>query len=1146
MIKATQSTRGDGKSWPRRERAPFWGAVISLAVVACAAPAKVDQDIVAVRRPICSNPVPPPLADISHGYASGVVSYRFVGTAGGPSHLDDIRAKMTDWETLTGSVDFVEDPSNPKAFVINVDPVQGVSGCFASYLPPGCEAAAHHELGHLLGLAHEQQRIDAGRFISLNFGDDVCNDLSEATRYVDTIWSGTNYGPYDETSVVHYGPVLGGDGTYDFTRLDGSVAGLGAQGDNITPGDVSSVQELQARFFNWDRFRSRGTIVGSGPLVPQLVPGVMMQATGEIAAARFRSIDLSLVFGNNGRVYMSTQGTASSGWREVWTQANNIAATTEGSELVRARATSTGITTQRTTNAAATIAANQNGGDGFVDGLTWAPALSWGQPSGTTVAGFAVASLGSTSLSIVASTSSGQLWMRHTTSLTSVTGSWIQITSGIAPGRPAAVAFAGEIRVFYATAAGGVTTLRDRHCSTTSCGSSTAVTSVQAGTTGAATASASTLHLAIRNPNGRLDWRRYDVSDIWRPVGGLLVAQPALTNSFEDRFGSFGLFAVLNDNNLWRKTYNRYFQGRLSNLPPNDYDRDGRTDFVLVRQGTWWIRPSTGFADASFAFGEPGDVFLPAADFGGDGISDGMRFQRSSGTWFPLGVDRAGIPNVPLPTPTAPRNLSFDGNRPPTQFGIASDRPVPGDYDGDWVMDEAVFRPSNGTWYASLSSGAPDLVVPFGVATDRPVPGDYDGDGKTDPAVFRPSVATWFVHPSGGGADIVQVFCAATDRLVPGDYDGDGRTDFGCFRPSTGEWLVRLATGEPDLDITFGTATDRVVPGDYDGDGRMDLAYFRPSTGAWNVLPSNGGSIGTTFGVATDTLPWPDYTMPASTAINDIDRDLRTDRTIVRSGTWWVHKTGDEGDISTALGLDSDFALPAANMAGSGVLEVLAFRPSSGTWLSRSLDLDGTAGAIASLQFGTSTDIPVPGDYDGDGVVDEAVFRPSNGTWFASLSMGGPDLVVQFGVSTDIPVPGDYDGDGLTDPAVFRPSSNTWFAHPSGGGADLTLQWGATGDRLVPADYDGDRRADFAYFRPSTGHWVAKLSGNGATQDLTFGVSTDKLVPGDYDGDGRVDVAVFRPSEGIWYAHPSAGGPDVVGPFGVSTDKLPWPVHIGN
>ncbi|MCO5333935.1 MAG: hypothetical protein M9893_07970 [Pyrinomonadaceae bacterium] len=52
----------------------------------------------------------------------------------------------------------------------------------------------------------------------------------------------------------------------------------------------------------------------------------------------------------------------------------------------------------------------------------------------------------------------------------------------------------------------------------------------------------------------------------------------------------------------------------------------------------------------------------------------------------------------------------------------------------------------------------------------------------------------------------------------------------------------------------------------------------------------------------------------------------------------------------------------------------------------------GTAGILRSEdltyyadQFGTTGDVPSPGDYDGDGKADVAVFRPTGSTWYVKL-----------------------------------------------------------------------------------------------------------------------------------------------------------------
>ncbi len=60
-------------------------------------------------------------------------------------------------------------------------------------------------------------------------------------------------------------------------------------------------------------------------------------------------------------------------------------------------------------------------------------------------------------------------------------------------------------------------------------------------------------------------------------------------------------------------------------------------------------------------------------------------------------------------------------------------------------------------------------------------------------------------------------------------------------------------------------------------------------------------------------------------------------------------------------------------------------------------------GGTTIQQFGTTGDIPAPGDYDGDGKFDTAVFRPSNSTWFLNQTTAGVGIVT-FGISGDQPV----------------------------------------------------------------------------------------------------------------------------------------------
>ena len=86
------------------------------------------------------------------------------------------------------------------------------------------------------------------------------------------------------------------------------------------------------------------------------------------------------------------------------------------------------------------------------------------------------------------------------------------------------------------------------------------------------------------------------------------------------------------------------------------------------------------------------------------------------------------------------------------------------------------------------------------------------------------------------------------------------------------------------------------------------------------------------------------------------------------------------------------------------------------------VNLGGTVEKIINTQpFTNNTSF----DFDGDSKTDISIFRPNVGEWWYLRSSDLDNRALQFGNSTDIPVPADFTGDGKTDIAFWR--NGEWF-----------------------------------------------------------------------------------------------------------------------
>jgi len=233
-------------------------------------------------------------------------------------------------------------------------------------------------------------------------------------------------------------------------------------------------------------------------------------------------------------------------------------------------------------------------------------------------------------------------------------------------------------------------------------------------------------------------------------------------------------------------------------------------------------------------------------------------------------------------------DYAFETTDKTTQFGLAGDYPVAGDWDGNGTIKIGVFRcPAPGagvcTWYLDENNNGVwdgtfggDLSFQFGLPGDIPVVGDWTGNGISKvgvmrcPAVGQLGVCAWYLDTQNlrapNGAFLVDSYGLAGDQPAVGNWSGTGTSkpvdNIGIFR--NGLWIVDSngsGAWEPsDTQYSYGVAGDVPVTGNWQGAGTKRIGVFRcPAAGVctWILNTSGSGAFSasdliTTYGLTGD------------------------------------------------------------------------------------------------------------------------------------------------------------------------------------------------------------------------------------------------------------------------------------------------------
>jgi hypothetical protein len=156
----------------------------------------------------------------------------------------------------------------------------------------------------------------------------------------------------------------------------------------------------------------------------------------------------------------------------------------------------------------------------------------------------------------------------------------------------------------------------------------------------------------------------------------------------------------------------------------------------------------------------------------------------------------------------------------------------------------------DGVWSLRFNNtaGVADITTAFGVGSDLPVTGDWNGDGVDTLGLLRPADGRFLLSNSNniGVVNYNFIFGNPGDTPMAGRWDnlitGDG---VGVFRPTNGIiYLTRnLITGFSDYYLVMGNPGDVGFAGDWDADGFDSIGVYRPANSVWYLSNTNGNGI---------------------------------------------------------------------------------------------------------------------------------------------------------------------------------------------------------------------------------------------------------------------------------------------------------------